>query len=371
VTKYVNELYAGVFQRSYGLETIGLRYFNVFGRRQDPDGAYAAVIPRWVASLLAAAPARSTATARAAATSATSTTCSRPTSWPPTAPAEATDDVYNVAVGEHTTLNQLFRAIRDGLAEHRPEVARAEPSTAPSAPATSATRWPTSPRFARGSVRARRFRRRGDPVRPRVVRGQRPVFLRNYTLSARMAENAPPIVGRRIRFAVVGCGRISGRHLEALKTHAENAEIVAVCDPDPAALRAAEQETGARGFSSLDRLLAESDAEVVVLATPSGMHADQGVQIAGAGRHVVTEKPMATRWEDGKRLVHACDMAGVKLFVVKQNRRNATLQLLKRAMDAGRFGRIYMVTSTCSGTARRTTTTAPAGAGRGSLTAAR
>jgi len=129
-----------------------------------------------------------------------------------------------------------------------------------------------------------------------------------------MAENAPPIVGRRIRFAVVGCGRISGRHLEALKTHAENAEIVAVCDPD-----------------------------VVVLATPSGMHADQGVQIAGAGRHVVTEKPMATRWEDGKRLVHACDMAGVKLFVVKQNRRNATLQLLKRAMDAGRFGRIYMV----------------------------
>ena len=58
----------------------------------------------------------------------------------------------------------------------------------------------------------------------------------------------------------------------------------------------------------------------------------------------MTEKPMATRWRDGKRMVHACDQAGVHLFVVKQNRRNATLQLLKRAVEKGRFGRIYMVT---------------------------
>jgi UDP-N-acetyl-2-amino-2-deoxyglucuronate dehydrogenase len=58
----------------------------------------------------------------------------------------------------------------------------------------------------------------------------------------------------------------------------------------------------------------------------------------------MTEKPMATRWQDGKRMVHACDVAGVHLFVVKQNRRNATLQLLKRAVERGRFGRIYMVT---------------------------
>jgi UDP-N-acetyl-2-amino-2-deoxyglucuronate dehydrogenase len=58
----------------------------------------------------------------------------------------------------------------------------------------------------------------------------------------------------------------------------------------------------------------------------------------------MTEKPMATRWEDGKRMVQACDAAGVRLFVVKQNRRNPTLQLLKRAVEKGRFGRIYMVT---------------------------
>jgi UDP-N-acetyl-2-amino-2-deoxyglucuronate dehydrogenase len=91
-------------------------------------------------------------------------------------------------------------------------------------------------------------------------------------------------------------------------------------------------------------LLEGSNPDIVVLATPSGLHAAQAVQIAYSGRHVMTEKPMATRWEDGKRMVQACDEAGVRLFVVKQNRRNSTLQLLKRAVDKRRFGRIYMVT---------------------------
>ena len=79
------------------------------------------------------------------------------------------------------------------------------------------------------------------------------------------------------------------------------------------------------------------------ITTPSGLHADQAVAIAQTGRHVMTEKPMATRWQDGLRMVKACDEAGVRLFVVKQNRRNATLQLLKQAVDKKRFGRIYMV----------------------------
>jgi UDP-N-acetyl-2-amino-2-deoxyglucuronate dehydrogenase len=91
-------------------------------------------------------------------------------------------------------------------------------------------------------------------------------------------------------------------------------------------------------------MLEKSNADVVVLATPSGLHPLQTIQAAEAGKHVMTEKPMATRWEDGKRMVAACDAAGVRLFVVKQNRRNATLQLLKRAVDRKRFGRIFMVT---------------------------
>ena len=83
--------------------------------------------------------------------------------------------------------------------------------------------------------------------------------------------------------------------------------------------------------------------DVVVLTTPSGLHSTQAVQVAEAGFHVMTEKPMATRWADGNRMVQACDKAGVRLFVVKQNRRNKTLRLLKQAVDNGRFGRIYMV----------------------------
>ena len=150
-----------------------------------------------------------------------------------------------------------------------------------------------------------------------------------------------PITDRRIRFALVGCGRIATNHLQALASHAERAELVAVCDPNPVALAAAVTTSGARGFATLDDLLAGSEPDVVVLATPSGLHPNQAIQIARAGRHVMTEKPMATRWEDGKRMVAACDAAGVRLFVVKQNRHNATLQLLKRAVDQRRFGRIY------------------------------
>jgi UDP-N-acetyl-2-amino-2-deoxyglucuronate dehydrogenase len=153
----------------------------------------------------------------------------------------------------------------------------------------------------------------------------------------------PFITDRKIRFALVGCGRISANHFSAIEKHATRAELVAVCDIDPAALAKAQERTGAPGFRSLEAMLDGTDADVVILATPSGLHADQAVEVAESGRHVMTEKPMATRWQDGKRMVHACDLAGVHLFVVKQNRRNATLQMLKRAVEKGRFGRIYMV----------------------------
>ena len=151
------------------------------------------------------------------------------------------------------------------------------------------------------------------------------------------------IVDRKVKFAVVGCGRISANHFTALAKHTDRAELVAVCDISPEALSKAVAITGAKGYADLSQLLAATDADVVVLASPSGLHPEQAIQIAATGRHVMTEKPMATRWQDGKRMVSACDAAGVRLFVVKQNRRNPTLQLLKQAIDSGRFGRVYMV----------------------------
>ena len=153
----------------------------------------------------------------------------------------------------------------------------------------------------------------------------------------------PAITDRRVRFALAGCGRIAANHFESVARHAERAELVAVCDPDPTALAAATARTGAKGFASYTQMLAAAAADCVVRATPSGLHARQVIEAAEAGLHVMTEKPMATRWADGKRMVAACDAAGVRLFVVKQNRRNATLQLLKRAVEAGRFGKIYTV----------------------------
>jgi UDP-N-acetyl-2-amino-2-deoxyglucuronate dehydrogenase len=90
-------------------------------------------------------------------------------------------------------------------------------------------------------------------------------------------------------------------------------------------------------------MLENEDLDLVVICTPSGTHADQTELCAKYSVNVMTEKPMATRWSDGVRMVKACDNAGIRLFVVKQNRRNSTLQLLKRAVTEGRFGKIHMV----------------------------
>jgi UDP-N-acetyl-2-amino-2-deoxyglucuronate dehydrogenase len=152
-----------------------------------------------------------------------------------------------------------------------------------------------------------------------------------------------PITDRKIRFALVGCGRIAKNHFGAIKQHTDRCELVGVCDVNADALGNAATLTGARPFRSLTEMLGECNADAYILTTPSGLHSEQAIQIAESGRNVITEKPMATRWEDAKRMVAACDAAGVRLFVVKQNRRNATLQLLKNAVEKKRFGRIYMV----------------------------
>ncbi|AHE97843.1 Gfo/Idh/MocA family protein [Thioalkalivibrio paradoxus] len=152
-----------------------------------------------------------------------------------------------------------------------------------------------------------------------------------------------PIKDRKIRIAVVGCGRISKNHFGAIERHAENMELVGVCDTHAPTLEQHENAYKAPGFRSLPELLGSVEPDIISLCSPSGLHPEQTITAARHGVHVMTEKPMATRWQDGVRMVKACDEAGVRLFVVKQNRRNATLQLLKRAVAEKRFGRIHMV----------------------------
>jgi UDP-N-acetylglucosamine 4-epimerase len=139
VSKHVNELYAGVFHRTYGMETVGLRYFNVFGPRQDPAGPYAAVVPRWIESLLVGETCTINGDGETSRdfcfvdnvvqANLLGATVSEPQAW---------GEVYNVAYGEATTLNQLFALIRDAVARYRPEAAEAVPEYGP---------------FARGDVR--------------------------------------------------------------------------------------------------------------------------------------------------------------------------------------------------------------------------
>jgi len=152
-----------------------------------------------------------------------------------------------------------------------------------------------------------------------------------------------PVQDRKVRFALVGTGRISANHFGAIEQHNDRCEVVDVCDIDPVALAQAVEKTGAQGHTSLQGLLGKTTADAVILTTPSGLHPRQAIEVAQSGRHVVSEKPMATQWHEALDMVRACDDAGVKLFVVKQNRRNATLQLLKKAVEQNRFGRIYSV----------------------------
>lgn len=126
VTKYVNELYADVFARAYGVQTIGLRYFNVFGRRQDPEGAYAAVIPKWVAALLAGETVAINGDGETTRDFCFVDNAVQANLLAATVAEEAAiDQVYNVAVGERTTLNVLFDKLKGALAPHDASIAAA------------------------------------------------------------------------------------------------------------------------------------------------------------------------------------------------------------------------------------------------------
>ena len=125
VTKYVNELYADVFAAAYGFSCIGLRYFNVFGQRQDPFGAYAAVIPQWFASLIRGEQVYVNGDGETTRDFCYIDNVVQANLLAAYAPVQARNKVYNVAFGQRTTLNELFALIREEVARHKPEAASA------------------------------------------------------------------------------------------------------------------------------------------------------------------------------------------------------------------------------------------------------
>jgi len=118
VTKYVNELYADVFSKTYGFKAIGLRYFNIFGKRQDPNGAYAAVVPKWTSSMLKNENVFINGDGETSRDFCFIENAVQANLLSAVAEDDAKNQVYNVAVGDRTSLNDLFEAIKTALAEN-------------------------------------------------------------------------------------------------------------------------------------------------------------------------------------------------------------------------------------------------------------
>ena len=150
-------------------------------------------------------------------------------------------------------------------------------------------------------------------------------------------SHPPPLT-----LAVVGCGHIGRRHLEVAEATPRVA-LAGYFDTDAAAVaRARAAYPAARAYDSYAALLADGGVSAVSICTPHGLHAEMAIAAARAGKHILVEKPMALSVADARAMIAAAADAGVRLFVVKQNRYNSPVKLVKRALDEGRLGRIYL-----------------------------
>ena len=160
-----------------------------------------------------------------------------------------------------------------------------------------------------------------------------------------MTNFITPITNRKIKMGFIGCGRISAKNFDGIKQHSDDIEMVAVCDVDAEKANNAAKEFGAKAYTDIKTMFASEDLDLVTVATPNGLHPKHVMMVADAGVHVITEKPMAIIWEDGVKINDYCKAKGVQLFVIHQNRFNDTVQEVLKAVEAGRFGQIYMITS--------------------------
>lgn len=148
-----------------------------------------------------------------------------------------------------------------------------------------------------------------------------------------------------LSFALVGCGRIAKRHAELLGTgQIGNARLAAVCDIVPRKAETIGKQFGVPYFDDMHDMMAAGGIDVVVVLTESGNHARHVIELARYRKHVVVEKPMALTLPDADAMIEACELAGVRLFVVKQNRFNVPVRKLREALEAGRFGKMVMGT---------------------------
>ena len=142
------------------------------------------------------------------------------------------------------------------------------------------------------------------------------------------------------KIALVGCGRIAQKHFEAIQSD-KQFELTGVCDISMERAKEVGGKYKVPYYKNLEKMIRSVKMDILAICTPSGLHPQHGILAAENKVHVLTEKPMATRLQEADALIQACDRNQVQLFVIKQNRLNTTMQLLKRAIDKERFGKIY------------------------------
>ena len=148
-----------------------------------------------------------------------------------------------------------------------------------------------------------------------------------------------------IKFGIVGCGRIAKRHSELLGNKIiKGAELVAVCDTKLKRAEKIAAEFNVNSYDDMDKMMTNEDIDVVVVLTPSGMHAAHTINLAKYGKDIMVEKPMALTIEDADSMIRECDKNACRLFVIKQNRFNVPVVKLREAYDDGRFGNLFLGT---------------------------
>lgn len=150
---------------------------------------------------------------------------------------------------------------------------------------------------------------------------------------------------RKLKFAIIGCGRIAERHAEHIVKHAQ---LAAVCDINKNRLTKFNEQYACNIYTNIDELLVnETDLDLIAVCSPNGLHAEHSIKILKAGIHVLCEKPMAINVSDCEAMINEAEKAKKQLFIVKQNRYNAPIAALKKAIDDGKLGKIINVQLNC------------------------
>jgi predicted dehydrogenase len=150
---------------------------------------------------------------------------------------------------------------------------------------------------------------------------------------------------RKLKFAIVGCGRVSNNHLTALTSGHLDSQLVAVCNRTEEKARVKAERYGVPFYTDYHEMMKRHpEVDVVSILTPTGYHAKHVIDLSRYGKHIVVEKPMALRVKDCEEMIRACRRNRCRLFVIKQNRFNLAVQAVRRAMNEGRFGKMVMGT---------------------------